>query len=54
MAVTARFLAWAERVELHKFFDDVESNIDALEKAVTIEDKRIAARKFSDLLNKLG
>lgn len=54
MTLTEKVLAWANRNDLHNWFNEVEGAIDGLDNAKTSEDKRKAASHLSGIIRKLG
>ena len=51
MNMVTSMVAWAQRNELPKWFDDVEAQMNALEKASTPDEKKMAAKGISDLIH---
>jgi predicted nucleic acid-binding protein len=53
MALVERLIAWADKNNLNGWLENVETHIDALEKANTPEEKSAAARGLGSVLRGL-
>lgn len=54
MSLVGRLVSWAEKNDLQKWIDNLESRIDELEQSKTTDDKLNAARNLANVLKSFG